>query len=291
MTCGRRWRGDGVAMSAHPDSHPASPGSLLASLWRHRQLIGQLTRQEVVGRYRGSVLGIAWSFITPVLMLLVYTFVFSVIFGARWAAVPEGGKAAFAVVLFLGMSVYNLFSDVVVRAPQMIIANANYVKRVVFPLEVLPVVQLGSALFHFAVNMLAWLVAYMLVIGDLPPATALALPLLLLPLVAGTLGLGWLLASLGVYLRDLGQTIGLLVTAGLFLTPIFYPIEAIPQDYRRLILLNPLTHVLEQVRDAMLLEQLPSPAALAWSWVFGLGVLWLGYWWFQATRKGFADVL
>lgn len=278
-------------MTAYPESHPAGLQHLAVTLWRNRQLIGQLVRQEVVGRYRGSVLGIAWSFLTPILMLLVYTFVFSVIFGARWAAVPEGGKAAFAVVLFLGMAVFGIFADVAVRAPQMIIANANYVTRVVFPLEVLPVVQLGNALFHFVVNMVAWLLAYMLVIGGVPPVTALALPLLLLPLLLGTLGLAWLLASLGVYLRDLGQTIGLVVTAGLFLTPIFYPLEAIPENYRRFILFNPLTHVVEQVRDAMILGRLPAPSTLAWTWLVALALLWLGYCWFQKTRRGFADVL
>lgn len=268
----------------------ASPAGLFGGLWRHRQLIGQLSRQEIVGRYRGSLLGVGWTFITPILMLLIYTFVFSVVFGARWAGLEHGGKTGFAIVLFLGMAVFSLFSEVVVRAPMMVVGNANYVKRVVFPLEVLPVVQMVAALFHFAVSLLAWVLAAYWVLGRVP-ATAFALPVVVMPVVAGSLGVGWALASLGVYLRDLGQTITLLVTAALFLTPIFYPVEAIPEDYRRLVMMNPLAHGIEQARWVMIEGRLPSVATIALSWLVGFTMMWLGYAWFQKTRSGFADVL
>lgn len=270
--------------------HRVGPLYLLASLRRNRDLIWQLVRQEIVGRYRGSFMGVAWSLLTPVLMLLIYTFVFSVVFGARWGGLPQGGKAAFAVVLFVGMAVFNVFSDVVVRAPTLVVANANYVKRVVFPLEVLPVVQMGNALFHFAVNLSAWLVAAFLVLGAVP-WTAWLLPVVLGPLVLGTLGVAWLLASLGVFVRDMAQTVGLLVTALLFLTPIFYPMEAIPPDYRPLLRLNPLAHVVEQARGLLIGGAVPGARDLALSWGTGLLVMWLGFAWFQKTRKGFADVL
>ena len=172
----------------------------------------------------------------------------------------------------------------------MIVSNANYVKRVVFPLEILPIVQMANVLFHFAVSLLAWVLAALWVLGRIP-LTALALPLVLVPLVAGTLGLSWVLASLGVYLRDLGQSIGLLVTAALFLTPIFYPIEAIPEQFRPLMMLNPLAHAIEQARLLMIAGRIPDAAVLALSWVLGFLTMWIGFAWFQKTRPGFADVL
>lgn len=271
-------------------SHPAGLDSLLISIHEHRELIRQLVRQEVVGRYRGSLLGVAWSFVTPLIMLLIYTFVFSVVFRARWNGLEEGDKAAFAIVLFAGMSAFNIFSDVVTRAPTMILANANYVKRVVFPLEILPVVQMGSALFHFAVSLLAWIIAAWFVLGRIP-ATAWLLPLVVFPLVLGTLGVAWVIASLGVYLRDLAQSTGLMVTAILFLTPIFYPESVIPQEYRMLLWINPLAHVIGQVRAVLIHGQVPEAHMIAYSWLAGTAIFWGGYAWFQKTRKGFADVL
>lgn len=268
----------------------ASPAGMFGGLWRHRQLIVQLARQEIIGRYRGSLLGVGWSFITPILMLLIYTFVFSVVFGARWSGLEHGGKTAFAIVLFLGMAVFSLFSEVVVRAPMMVVSNANYVKRVVFPLEILPVVQMVNALFHFAVSLLAWVLAALWVLGRVP-VTALALPVVIVPVVAGSLGVAWALASLGVYLRDLGQTITLFVTAALFLTPIFYPIEAIPETYRHYMMMNPLAHAIEQARWVMIEGRLPSLLTILTSWAVGFVMMWLGYAWFQKTRAGFADVL
>lgn len=270
--------------------HPGGLGSLLSSIHAHRELIRQLIRQEVVGRYRGSLLGVAWSFVIPIVMLLIYTFVFSVVFRARWSGLEEGGKAAFAIVLFAGMAVFNIFSDVVIRAPTLIVANANYVKRVVFPLEILPIVQMGSALFHFAVSLLAWTIAAWFVLGGVP-VTALLLPLIVGPLVLGTLGVAWAIASLGVFLRDLAQSTGLMVTAMLFLTPIFYPEDVIPQEYRILLWINPLAHVVEQVRAVLIHGQVPALLGIVSSWVVGTGILWGGYAWFQKTRKGFADVL
>ncbi len=277
-------------MLSQPKSFPVGLPTLLASLRRNRELAYQLTYQQVMGRYRGSLLGVTWSLITPILMLLIYTFVFSVVFGARWGGLEGAGKAGFAVVLFAGMAVFNLFADVVVTAPTLIIANTNYVKRVVFPLEILPVVQLGNAMFHFCVNMLAWLLAAFLVLGSIP-WTVLLLPLVIGPMLLGTLGVAWMLASLGVFVRDMAQTIGLMVTALLFMTPIFYPIQAIPNQYRFYLELNPLAHVVEQARDVMIHGTVPDTLELLLSWVVGLLVLWLGYAWFQKTRSGFADVL
>jgi lipopolysaccharide transport system permease protein len=200
-----------VTINPHA-AQPISPASLAASLWRNRQLLAQMTRREVVGRYKGSALGLAWSFFNPVFMLVVYTFVFSEIFRSRWSGLGgDESKTQFALVLFVGMIVLGLFSEVVNRAPGLILANANYVKKVVFPLEVLPVVNLGAALFHSLISLAVLLAAYALFNGALQ-WTAVFVPLVLLPLLILILGLAWMLASLGVFLRDVGQFVAILTT-------------------------------------------------------------------------------
>jgi lipopolysaccharide transport system permease protein len=270
-------------------SHAISPGALAAGLWRHRELIGQMVEREVIGRYRGSVLGILWSFFHPVFMLAVFTFVFSVVFKARWQGGGES-RSEFALVLFAGLLVFNLFAECVNRAPGLILSNANYVKKVVFPLEVLPIVAMGSALFHALVSVAVWLLFYLVLFG-LPQPTALLLPLVLAPLVLLTLGLCWLLAALGVYLRDVGQLIGIATTTLMFLSPIFYPLSALPPEYQPLLLANPLSLVIEQVRDVLVWGRLPQAVPFAIELALASLLAWLGFAWFQKTRKGFADVI
>ena len=266
-----------------------SPREMLAGFWRNRALIGLLTAREVAGRYQGSVLGLAWSLFHPLLMLVVYTFVFSVVFRARWGLAEES-KTQFALVLFAGLMAYTLFAEVLNRAPSLIVSNVNYVKKVVFPLEVLPWVTLGSGLFHFIVSVAVWLIAYVLLVG-MPPLTVLLLPVVLVPLVLGVMGLAWLLASLGVYLRDVAQVIGVLTTTLLFLTPIFYPLEILPDNFRFWISLNPLSAIVAWTRDVLIWGREPDWIAYGWFTLGSLAVAWLGFAWFQKTRKGFADVL
>jgi lipopolysaccharide transport system permease protein len=267
----------------------ASPQEMVASLWRNRGLAFALIKREVVGRYRGSFLGILWSFFNPVFMLAVYTLVFSVVFKARWSGGSES-KSEFALILFAGMIVFSLFSECVNRAPALILSNINYVKRVVFPLEILPFVALGTAMFHLLVSLLVWLVFYLIFFGA-PHPTFLLLPYILLPLALFTLGVSWILASLGVYLRDVGQIVGVITTALMFLSPIFYPVTALPEEYRPLLLLNPLTPVIEQTRQALVWGNLPDTKFWGLSLVTSVTIVWLGFAWFQKTRKGFADVL
>lgn len=266
-----------------------TPTEMFASLWRQRALAGALIRREVIGRYRGSMLGILWSFFHPLFMLTVYTFVFSVVFKARWTAGSES-KTEFALVLFAGLMVFSLFAECVNRAPGLILSNVNYVKKVVFPLEILPWVGLGAALFHLLISLMVWLVFYMIFFG-MPQATALLLPVVFLPLVLLTLGVSWFLASLGVYLRDVAQFIGVITTSLMFLSPIFYPATALPDNYRFLIYMNPLTPVIEQTRNVLYWGTLPDFAMLSAYIAVSLIVAWLGFVWFQKTRKGFADVI
>lgn len=269
---------------------PTSLSALLKSCWRNRQLIAQMTRREVVGRYKGSALGLVWSFLNPVFMLTVYTFVFSVIFKSRWGTGGDESKTQFAVVLFVGMIVHGLFAEVLNRAPGLILSNVNYVKKVVFPLETLPVIAMGAALFHTMISLIVLLIAFVIFNGYLH-WTAIFTPLVFLPLVIFTLGLAWMLASLGVFLRDVGQTIGIVTSVMMFLAPVFYPITAIPEEFRPWIMANPLTFIIEQAREVLIWGHLPDWAGLGIYTLAATVVAWAGYAWFQKTRKGFADVL
>jgi lipopolysaccharide transport system permease protein len=261
-------------------------------------LILTLVRREIAGRYRGSVLGMLWSLLTPLFMLAVYTFVFGVVLRARWESVGAGGAptaaqpttAEFAIILFAGLIVFQLFSEVVLRAPTLILANANYVKKVVFPLQILPVVALGSALFHAAVSLVVLLGFMLAVYGAVPP-TALLLPIVIVPLCVMTVGIAWFLAALGVYYRDIGQILGTLVTALMFLSPIFFPLSALPDWIRGWIAINPISLPVEQVRALLIFGGPPDLGGLAVYTAVAFAVAVLGYAWFQKTRKGFADVL
>jgi lipopolysaccharide transport system permease protein len=260
------------------------------ALWQHRQLIWQMILREVAGRYRGSVMGLTWSFFNPVFMLTVYTFVFSVVFKARWGIGGDESKTQFAVVLFVGMIVHGLFAEVLNRAPTLILANVNYVKKVVFPLEILPVVSMGAALFHAAVSLCVFLIAFGLFNGYLN-WTAVFAPLIFAPFIVLTLGFAWMLASLGVFLRDVGQTISIITLVMMFLAPVFYPITALPEEFRPWIMVNPITFIIEQMREVLIWGRPPDWSGLGVYGLISIVIAWAGYAWFQKTRKGFADVL
>ncbi len=278
-----------ITTSINPHAaHATSLGALINRLWHNRQLIAQMIKREVLGRYKGSVMGLAWSFFYPVLMLIVYTFVFSVIFKSRWGG--DESKTLFAVVIFTGMIVLNLFSEVLNRAPTIILSNVNYVKKVVFPIEILPVVSLGAALFHSIISLLVLFIAFILFNAYLH-WTVIFLPIILLPLLLVTLGFAWLLAALGVFLRDVGQTIGILTMMLMFLSPVFYPVSAVPAAFQPYILANPLTFIIEQMREIIVWGHLPNWAGLGIYTLVAILVAWLGFVVFQKTRKGFADVL
>jgi lipopolysaccharide transport system permease protein len=250
-----------------------------------------MARREVLGRYQGSVFGMAWSFFNPVLMLVVYTFVFSEVFKSRWGgAGADDSKTQFALILFVGMIVLNFFSEMINRAPTLILSNANYVKKVVFPLEILPIVTICSGLFHSGISVGVLLIAFGLFNSYLH-WTVLFLPLVFLPLVILTIGVIWMLASMGVFLRDIGQFTGVVTTVLMFLSPVFYPATAVPEKFRQVILANPLTFIIEQARDVVIWGRIPNWQGLGTYMIAAIVVAWLGFAWFQKTRKGFADVL
>lgn len=264
----------------------AMPGRL----WANRSLIWQLTRREIGQRYRGSYLGILWSLVTPLLMLAIYTFVFSVVFKARWQSEQPSTTEEAALIIFAGLAAFNLFSEAVNRAPNLILAVPNYVKKVVFPLEILPLVIVGSTL----VNSL--IMSGLVIVGNLVLAghvsnTLLLMPLAYIPLVLLTLGLSWFLASLGVYVRDFGQGISIIVQVLFFLSPIFYPIDSLPEGVRLIMALNPMSFVLMAFRQTLIWGQVFDWGAFVFWTLFGLVLSVLGYAWFMQTKKGFADVL
>lgn len=266
-----------------------SPVTLLRSIATNRSLLYSLIRRDIAGRYSGSVLGLLWSFFNPVLMLIVYTFVFSVVFKARWVGGSDS-KTEFALVLFAGLMVFNLFSECINRAPGLILSNVNYVKKVIFPLEILPIVNLGSAFFHLLVNFIVWLLFYVVFYG-VPHAGVLLFPLVILPLALLTLGVSWFIASLGVYLRDVAQVVGTFVPVLMFLSPVFYPLKSLPERFQGVVQISPITVAVEQARGLMYWGE-----AFDWQmWGLYLAIscciAWVGFVWFQKTRKGFADVL
>ena len=276
-------------MNPH-QSQPASLRALFVSLLKNRQLALQMMRREVIGRYRGSMMGLAWSFFNPLFMLSIYTFVFTVVFKARWGADAGGGKADFAILVFVGLIVQGFFAECINRAPTLIITNVNFVKKVIFPLEILPWVACGSALFHASISLLVLLLVQLLFQHQIP-WTAILFPLVLIPLIFFALGFAWFLASLGVYLRDVAQVTGIMTTILMYVSPVFYPVSALPPQYQGWLQFNPLTLIIEDGRNTLTLGHLPDWAPLFRLLLISIAVAWAGYAWFQKTRKGFADVL
>lgn len=262
---------------------------MVMSFWRNRSLIKSLAQREILGRYRGSFLGIFWSFFNPVFMLLVYTFVFSVVFKVRWNASSDS-KTEFAMVLFAGLIVFNLFAECISRSSTLIGNNANFVKKVIFPLETLPIIVMTSALFHFGISLAIWLVAYMILFG-MPHATVLLIPFVLIPFILFTIALTWVLSSLGVFLRDLSQFLGIVLSVLMFMSPIFYPLSSTPESYRIYMMLNPITPAIEMVRSVLYLGAVPDLLVYIGYVIATFILACVGFFWFQKTRKGFADVL
>jgi lipopolysaccharide transport system permease protein len=269
-----------------------NPLQVFAVGWRHRALIERLTRREISAKYQGAILGSLWSLLTPLMMLAVYTFLFSVVFQSRWGVNSGGGggRGEFALLFFSGMIIFTIFSEPVMRAPALMLENVSYIKKVVFPLEILPLASLGVALFNGGVSFVVLAVFYLLVFG-LPPLTILLLPLVLLPLCLATLGVTWFLASVGVFLRDVRQLVTAVTTALMFLSPIFYPVTAVPESYRWLLYINPLTITLEASKEVLFWGHVPDPVPWAVDLLAGWLMAWLGYVWFMKTRKAFADVV
>jgi lipopolysaccharide transport system permease protein len=263
----------------------------------------RLTKREVESRYKGTLFGVSWSLLQPLMMLALYTFVFGVIFGVRWNAERAGG-IDFSLALFLGLIAHGIMAEVLSRAPLLIVGNASYVKKVVFPIEILSVVSLLSSLFFAGMSLVLWLlVAFFFTstfewqAGSIPDIqtvmsfNVLAVPFVILPILMMSLGLSWIFSALGVYVRDLNQVMGMLVTALLFLSPVFFPIENIPEKFRILLYLNPLTVPIEELRGALMWSKPFDWTQMAISYVYSFCIMVIGLLMFLKLKRGFADVL
>lgn len=260
-----------------------------SAITSRRDLTAELAKREVLGRYRGASFGLLWSLISPFLLLLVYTVAFGSVMKSRWPEVAEG-HSHFALVLFVGLIVHGFFSECLTRSPYLIVGNPNFVKRVIFPLEILPWPMIASALFHSLMNTIVFAVLRLLLDGQLS-WTILLLPIVMFPLIVLGLGVSWFLAALGVYFRDVTQVTGVLSTALLFLSSAMIPEQAVPPKFRVVFELNPLTFVINQAREVALWGRLPDWIGLLEYLAIAIVVFYAGFAWFKATRRGFADVL
>jgi homopolymeric O-antigen transport system permease protein len=268
-------------------AHSVSPATYVGTVIRHRELIARLVGREFALRFRGSFLGVLWAIMTPVLTVIVYAFVFGVVFNSKWG---EATKSDFVSILMLGIIVHGMFAEAIARAPSLILGHANYVKKVIFPLEVLPVMAVVGVLMNAAIGVLIVIGLNLILSHELQP-TIVFLPLILLPYLVLIIGFVLFLSAIGVYLRDLTHLVGFFVMVSLFMTPIFYPISAVPEGFRPFLYLNPLTFAVEQARAVTLFGMMPNWTGLAIYSVIAVICAWFGLYWFQRTRNGFADVI
>jgi lipopolysaccharide transport system permease protein len=270
--------------------HSSKPVAIFRSFSRNRRLVFEMTKREIKKRYQGSFLGLAWSFVTPLLMLAVYTFVFSVVFKARWGISENESRIDFAITLFAGLIVFNTFSEALNQSPGLIINNVNYVKRVIFPLEILSLISMGSILFNSMISLIILLLVQLVFKGFFP-ITIFFLPLTLLPLLLLGLGVSWFFSALGVYIRDVSQLLGLLTTVLMFLSAVFFPLSTLPETYQVWLKLNPIAMIIEECRKVLVYGKNPDWLVVGILLTISLLAAYVGFWWFQKTRKGFADVL
>lgn len=270
-----------------PSSRRPAAGPL-SSVLLNRELIWQLGFREILGKYKGSFFGIFWSLVNPLLLLAIYTFVFTKVFKSRWV---EGETTAeFAIALFVGLIAHGFFAECLSRAPGLVVGNPSYVTKVVFPLEILPFPSVMAALFHAAASICILLLAQWVVVGTVP-WTAWLFPLVLAPLAVQAIAFSWVLAAFAVYVRDVAQTVSIMTTALLFMSPVFFPLNSLPDYLQGAARWNPLTIPIEQARKVLLWGQWPDWDQLGAYALVSLVVAWIGFALFQKSRRGFADVL
>lgn len=269
--------------------HSASIPNYLATIVRYWDLVRALVAREFSARYRGSMAGVFWAVANPILTVLMFTFIFSTVFKARWG-VQQSSNADFVVIAMIGMIIHGMFVEALGRAPTLILGQPSYVKKVVFPLEILPITAILGALINAGLTFAVVMLADFLIHGSIP-LTVLLLPIVMAPFILLMTGIVLFFSSIGVYFRDLSQIVTFIGMVALFLAPIFYPITVVPEHYRWLLYFNPLTFIVEQARGVALFGELPDWIGLAWYSVGAFAFTWLGLVWFQRTRKGFADVI
>jgi lipopolysaccharide transport system permease protein len=270
--------------------HILNPVPGLQTVWNARNLLVHLIKRNISVRYKGSMLGIFWSIVQPLMMLCIYTYVFSVVFKARWGESVGSSKGAFAIILFCGMALYSVFSESITLSSTQIISNVNFVKKVVFPLQLLPLAQVMASFLLGGIWLILLLFGAVCIFGNIS-WSMLLLPLVLIPFFLFTLGVSFFVSSLTVYVRDVPHVLNVILQIFFFLTPIFYPVSAVPENFRKFLMLNPLTYMIEQTRMVLLYAQIPDWRFAAVSIGAGVVTFILGFGWFNKTQKGFADVI
>jgi lipopolysaccharide transport system permease protein len=270
-------------------TRPLSISSYAVTIARYRDLIAQLVRREFQVRFRGATLGVLWAIITPFMTVLMFAFVFGVVFKSRWGG-TELSTESFIIIVLVGMALHGILAEALGRAPTAILGQPAYVKKVIFPLEILPIVVTVNAVLNAAITLLVVLTASAIMKGTFE-VTMLLLPIVLLPYVVLITGVVLFVSAIGVYIRDMSQIVNLFTMLTLFLSPVFYPISAVPAGYRFLLYVNPLTFIVEQTREVALYGHMPDWSGLAIYAPLAFLFTWLGYCCFQKARNGFADVI
>jgi lipopolysaccharide transport system permease protein len=263
---------------------------LARSLRAHRFILRTLVRNEILTRYSKTILGVVWSMINPLVMIAIYSFVFGLIFEVRFGRTAGTSEVPYGIVLFSGLLLHVFMAETLLRAQSVVLDNPNYVKRVIFPLEILPIGILLANIIQ-ALIALGVLMAVILIAGFPIPRTAFLIPIVWAPLILVTLGLAMIVASLGVFVRDIGQVLGFMMTILMFGSSILFPVDMLPEPLRPWLLLNPLTIIVDQTRAVLLWGELPNWRLLGYHAVVSLVIAWIGCWWFMRTRRGFADVM
>ena len=259
------------------------------SLTQNWHLIQQMTRREIEAKYKGSLFGLLWSLITPLIMLAVYSFVFGVIFKSRWG-LSTGEETNYTLALFIGLISHSFIAETINSSPSLMKGNVNYIKKVIFPIQVLPWISLFTNLFHFIISFCIWCILSLIITHQFQ-LTSLYTPLIFLPLILFTIGFSWFLSSLGVFIKDVSQIVTLLTTILLFLSPVFYPVSLLPASMQTIMHFNPLAITIEQLRTVLIAGELPNFTILSIEIIASYLTALIGYIWFEKTKRGFSDVL
>lgn len=261
---------------------------MLKNLYKHRELIWNFAKRNLIGRYKGSYLGILWSFLDPLFMLCIYTFVFGIIFGVKLPA--DIGTSSFAIFLFSGLIPWRAFSESLNTSTGIIISNVNLVKKVIFPLEIFSTSTVISSIINSFFSMTILFIG-MLILDHRIPLTFLYLFIIFIPQILFTTGLCWFLSSIGVFLRDIKSIVSVILMAWMYMTPIFYPVERIPEKFRLIMNLNPMHVIVTNYRRVLLMGVSPDWFWLTFVTITGIIFSILGYTWFMKSKGAFADVI
>ncbi len=261
-----------------------------ADLWTHRELLWQFTLRNVELRHKGSHLGLIWSFLSPLLMLGLYVLVFGYIFGGSFGVLPSETRVDYALGVFLGLTLFHLLAETLGVSPTLIVGNPNFVKKVVFPLEILPAANVGAAMFHMGISLALALIS-LLIFGHGVGWGILWLPIIILPLILLCLGIAWFFSALGVFFRDVGQIMQFITMALMFSSAVFYSAQKIPPAAWVWMRFNPILLAIELARDAALWQRPLNLTHLAYLYALSLGACYLGHLAFRRMKPAFADVL